>query len=101
MNGIELEHVLDFVRWPAIYRVRELMDQVQLVDLTSQEILGARRRVRVGRPAGERADRAGASTHTQHGLKATASPDSWTRYSKRRCACHSPQATMKLPGSRP
>ena len=38
-DGIELHDVLDFVRWPARRRVRELMDQVKLVDMTSQEVL--------------------------------------------------------------
>jgi hypothetical protein len=39
MSGIELPDVLDFVRWPAMERLRLLMERVKMVDLTSQEVL--------------------------------------------------------------
>ncbi|MDT5051356.1 MAG: hypothetical protein QOG75_7284 [Mycobacterium sp.] len=36
---IELPDVRDFVRWPAMERLRLLMERVKMVDLTSQEVL--------------------------------------------------------------
>jgi hypothetical protein len=39
MSAIELHDVLAFVRWPAMDRLRSLMDRVKMVDLTPQEIL--------------------------------------------------------------
>jgi hypothetical protein len=39
MSAIELHDVLAFVCWPAMDRLRSLMDRVKMVDLTPQEIL--------------------------------------------------------------